>query len=143
MARIINTAGWELIRKWEGCILHPYKDLGGIWTIGFGHTKGVTAESTPLTQDQADALLLSDLEPFEQAVDEDVLVVLTDNQFSALVSLCYNVGTKPLHGTLGDYLNDSQYEKAADAFLAWDHVAGIVSAGLLNRRKEERELFLT
>lgn len=141
MTRNINDAGLALIKSHEGCILTPYKDIGGVLTIGYGHTRGVTIDSLPLTQDQAEALLLADIEPFEDAVD-DMDVDLTDNQFAALVSLCFNVGTAPLHMTLGDYLNSGDFEKAADEFLKWNHCGGLVIKGLTERRIDERELFL-
>lgn len=147
MIRTINSAGLALIQKWEGCILKPYKDIAGVWTIGYGHTKGVTADMLPITQDEAIARLYADLDPFEDAVGEAVKVPLTDNQFSALVALCFNVGTAPLHQTLGDLLNNREYDKAADEFLHWDHIhingQSVVSNGLLNRRREERDLFLS
>lgn len=147
MTRTINSAGLDLIQKWEGCILKPYKDIAGVWTIGYGHTKGVTAGMLPITQDEAIARLFADIDPFEDTVSNMVTSPLTDNQFSALVALCFNVGTAPLHGTLGDFLNNGDYDKAADEFLRWDHVhingQSVVSNGLLNRRREERDLFLS
>lgn len=148
MARVINSLGLELLKKYEGCSLTPYKDLGGKLTIGYGHLiKADEDYSAGITQDEADARLFADLDPIEDAVQDAIDVALTDNQFSALVCLCYNVGTAPLTHTLGSILNGGAYQSAADEFLRWDYVhigdKPIESNGLLARRKEERALFLS
>ena len=93
VARTINAAGLNLIMSFEGCILTAYQDVAGIWTIGYGHTRGVTAGMV-FTQDQADQALADDLLSTETAVRTAVAAVNTsDNQFAAMVSLTYNIGS--------------------------------------------------
>jgi lysozyme len=59
------------------------------------------------------------------------------------VSLVYNAGPDPLRGHLGADIKAGEYEQAADEFLKWNHVHGVVVDGLTRRREAERELFLT
>lgn len=139
----INDTGLALIKDFEGCRLKAYRDIKGILTIGVGHTGGV-AEGQEITQEEADDLLRSDLERFEKGVSSLVQSSLTDNQFSALACLAFNIGLGNLaSSTLLKQVNKSQYFQAADSFLAWDHANGVVIPGLLRRRRAERDLFLT
>ena len=92
MLRAINDAGLTLIKTFEGCRLDAYQDVAGIWTIGYGHTHGVCAGMT-LTQDQAEQALAADLSSTVAAVDRALEgAKTTDNQFAAMVALCYNIG---------------------------------------------------
>lgn len=141
--RSINTDGLELIKSFEGFRSSAYKDSVGIWTIGYGHTRGVTSASPDITPEQAEALLAGDLENAELAVEKMIITTLNDNQYAALVSLVYNVGTAPLTHTLGTLLNSGDYEGAADEFPKWNHAGGVVSNGLVRRRAAERDLFLS
>jgi lysozyme len=148
MARTINTAGLNLIKSFEGCKLTAYQDVAGIWTIGYGHTLGVTAGMV-FTQDQADQALASDLLSTETAVDKAVAGVnTTDNQFAAMVSLSYNIGSGNFgSSTVLKEHRAGQTQSAADAFLMWNKatINGVlqVVAGLTNRRTAERSLYLT
>lgn len=140
----INQAGIDLIKSFEGCKLQAYDDPlhPGLITIGYGHTGGVKLGTT-ITQDQADAFLLSDLLNFESSVSKLVNVSLTDNQFSALVSFAYNLGPHTLQtSSLLKLLNQGHYSLAADEFLKWTHSNGQVVPGLVRRREAERALFL-
>lgn len=146
MAREIITAGLELIKSFEQFRSHPYQDQAGVWTIGYGSTYGVTADTAPITKAQAVELLNCDVANAERAVSRGIRTTLNDNQYAALVSLVFNCGNAPLLGTLGRYLNQQvspNYAVAADEFLKWNHVDGRVSAGLTRRREAERDLFLT
>jgi len=138
-----NAAGIALIKEFEGCRLQAYPDPatgGDPWTIGYGHTAGVEPGQT-VTQAQADAFLISDLRMFEQQVAALVQVVLTPNQFSALVSFQYNTGA--LDGsTLLALLNQQQFAAAADQFGRWVYANGQVMPGLVRRRAAEKALFL-
>ncbi len=141
--RDINTAGINLIKEWEGFRSKPYRDAGGVWTIGYGSTKNIDADTPPITESEAESWMCVDLMEYERAVEDHISIDLTDNQFAALVSLCYNVGTRPLQLTLGHLLNQGKYQQAADEFLHWDHVGTKVINGLTRRREAERKLFLT
>lgn len=138
----ISQKGIELIKKLEGCRLEAYKCPAGIWTIGYGHTKGVK-DGQIITQEQAEEFLREDLRIFEQAVESCVKVPLSQNQFDALVSFCYNCGSGALKtSTLLRLLNEGNYSSAADQFLRWNKAGGKVLVGLTRRREEEREMFL-
>jgi lysozyme len=146
----------EFIADFEGGqspdgLFHPYFDRDGrVWTIGYGHTAGVSRNSKPLTKKQATDLLDHDLNhAYAPAVEGQLYAYrirrfLTQNQFDALVSLAYNLGPgilSPIH-TIGQELKAKHWQKAADAFLLYDHSGGRVLAGLTRRRKAERALFL-
>jgi lysozyme len=148
MSRTINQAGLEMIKQFEGCELTAYQDVAGIWTIGYGHTLGVTAGMV-YTQAQADEALASDLLSTETFVDNAVSAVnTTDNQFAAMVSLTYNIGVGNFASStvLREHLA-GQTQKAADAFLLWNKatINGVLQVvqGLVNRRTAERTLYLT
>lgn len=137
-----SQKGINLIKKFEGCRLEAYKCPAGIWTIGYGHTKGVK-DGQIITQEQAEEFLREDLRIFEQAVESCVKVPLSQNQFDALVSFCYNCGNGALKtSTLLRLLNEGKYKDASEQFLRWNKAGGKVLAGLTRRREEERELFL-
>ena len=87
-------------------------------------------------------LLAADLKNWERSVNLRITAPLTQNQFDALVSLVFNVGSKPLYLTLGTKLNAGDYAGAADEFMKWCHAGGVEVAGLLRRREAERLLFL-
>lgn len=140
--RRINPAGLELIKTAEGLRLKAYKDVRGLWTVGWGHhSPDLTADSF-VSADGANTLLDHDLEVAEECVDKAVIAPLTDNQFSALVSLCYNIGIGSFRlSTLVKYLNVQDYTEASEEFLRWCHNGTDVVPGLLARRKAEQALF--
>ena len=138
-----SQKGIDLIKKYEGCRLTAYLCPANVWTIGYGHTKGVKRGQV-ITQEQAEELLRQDLVKYESAVDAYVRVPITQNQYDALVSFAYNCGTGALKtSTLLKKLNARDYTGAGDEFLKWNKGGGKVLAGLVRRRAEERELFLT
>lgn len=143
MTRQINTAGLEIVKESEGCKLQAYQDQRGIWTIGCGHVP--SHEGQEISQEVADALLLVDLERIEQAVMSAVGdVPTTDNQFSAFVSMAYNIGPNALAGSTAMHRHlAGDYPGCAAAMLWWDQVDGRFSEGLLRRRKREAGLYLT
>ena len=141
MARIINNAGLSLIKSFESCKLTAYQDQVGVWTIGWGHTGNVYA-GQEITQDEADALLETDLTKFENGVDDLVTATITDNQFAALVSFAFNLGLGNLRSsTLLQLVNSGNFHDANTEFVKWDHAGGQVSDGLLRRRTAEAALF--
>lgn len=137
-----SDAGINFIKNFEGLRLKAYKDVVGVWTIGYGHTKGVRS-GHEITEDEAEDLLRSDLADFEAAVNKAVKVPLAQYEFDALVSFAYNVGkTALVNSSLLRMLNAGDRDKAADQFLRWDKAGGKVVKGLTNRRKAERAMFL-
>lgn len=136
-----NQAGLDLIKGFEGFRAKPYICAGGVLTIGYGHTK-TAKDLHEITEAEGEALLRKDIVGAEESVKRHIKVRLTENQFSALVSLVFNCGNAPLVGTLGRALNEGNYKWAADEFTRWNKAAGKVLPGLVRRRQAERELFL-
>lgn len=138
-----SKKGIDLIKSFEGFRAKPYICAGGKWTIGYGHTAGVTSVSPSITKANAEELLRDDLEYFEQQVNRLVKVPLTQPQFDALVSFTYNVGVSNfMNSTLRYLLNHGVFSKAANAFLRWCYANGKKLPGLERRRQAERSLFL-
>ena len=139
----INSSGLRLIKSFEGLRLKAYQDAVGIWTIGYGSTRGVKS-GMAITEAEAERLLKEDVRRFEQAVNSAVKVPINDNQFSALVSFSFNVGSQALRSsTLLRLLNQRDYSGAANQFPRWNKAGGRVLAGLTRRRNAERALFLS
>jgi GH24 family phage-related lysozyme (muramidase) len=137
-----SDAGVGLIKDFEALRTKAYLDAVNVPTIGYGHTKGVKMGTT-ITAAKAEALLREDLSEFEAGVNDSVLVPLRQNEFDALVSFSFNVGTAALRkSTLMRKLNAGDYEGAAAEFARWNSAGGTVLAGLTRRRAAERELFL-
>ncbi len=147
MTRNINEAGLSVIEHCEGCQLRAYQDVAGIWTIGYGHIRGVTP-GMEISQQQAEQALTDDVSSAVKVVDEAIGAVETsDNQFSAMVALCFNIGSLNYRGSsvLREHCAGN-FQNAADAFMKWNHahVRGVLQevAGLTNRRAAERDLYL-
>lgn len=141
-----SDAGATFIKQFEGFNPSAYQDQRGIPTIGYGHTLGVKLGDT-CTQAQADQWLVDDLANTEGAVNKYVRPVLSQNQFDALVSLTFNIGSGNfLQSTVLKRLNLTQpadYAGAAEAILMWNRTNGEVNPGLQRRREAEKDLFLT
>ncbi len=140
----ISEEGLSLIKCFEGLRLSTYVCAGGKLTIGYGHTGKDVDEDMTITEEEADNLLKSDVKWAERAISSWVSVPLNRNQFSALVSLVFNIGTTNfINSTLLKKLNIGEFDEAADQFLRWNKAKGKVLEGLVKRRKAEKELFLT
>lgn len=139
----ITQEGIDLIKRFEEYRLTPYLCPAKVLTVGYGHTGLDIIKGVSITPEQAEGLLREDLEEAAGGVIDYVMEDINDNQFSALVSFVFNLGAGALHGsTLLRKLNDGDVNGAALEFLKWDHANGVELAGLLARRKAERELFL-
>lgn len=142
----INDRGLEVIRKSEGLRLKSYY-LAGQWLIGYGHA-GTAKPDMAITRADADRLLIVDVKEAERAVRALVAVPINENEFSALVSLAYNMGSGAFAKTeVLARLNAGDREGAADAFrhIVAADIAGkrVVLASLKRRRAAERALFLS
>ena len=141
LAMRTSSAGIKLIKRWEGCKLKSYLCPAGVWTIGYGHTK-TACSGMKISQFEAERLLREDLREYEKAVRAFVRVPLTHNQFDALVSFTYNVGTTAFgNSTLLKILNQGRYNTAALQFHKWVYAKGRKLTGLVNRRNAEYALF--
>lgn len=140
----VSERGVELVAKYEGCRLQAYKCPAGVWTIGYGHTAGVKPGDTLPSQEYAKKLLKEDLAKYAASVNNCVrkgLIAfpLTQNQFDALTSFCYNCGA----GSLQKLVKGRSAAEVADKLPAYNKGGGKVLAGLVKRREEERTLFLS
>ena len=137
-----SDLGIKLIKKFEGLRLSAYQCSAHVWTIGYGHTRGVKAGDT-ITEGQAEKFLRDDLSQFEVAVSRLVSVPLSQHQFDALVSFTFNLGERNLkNSTLLKKLNAGDYSGAAEDFPRWNRADGRVVEGLTRRRLAERDMFL-
>lgn len=137
----ISQNGIDLIKRFEGCRLTAYKCPSGVYTIGYGHTSGVK-KGQRITQRQAEAYLREDVAKFENGVNKYVSAPLTQNQFDALVSFCFNCGlTAFKNSTLRKKLNAKDYAGAGKELLRWNKAGGVVLDGLKRRRNAEKALF--
>lgn len=144
MTRRINAEGLKLVKQWEGVKLSAYRDVAGIATIGYGSTGPHVRPGMIISAQQAEQLLLKDLDRFEKAVAKLVRVPLTDNQFAALVSFAFNVGEGKggfATSTLLKKLNAGNYDAVPSELMKWVNAGGKKVAGLVNRRAAEGGLW--
>ena len=137
----MSKKGIELIKKYEGLRLTAYKCPAGVWTIGYGHTKGVK-EGQKITNSQAEELLKEDLRVFENGVNKWNLQI-NQYQFDALVSFAFNLGLANLgKSTLLKKVQANPQDKTIkDEFLKWVNAGGSKIEGLVRRRNEEAEMY--
>lgn len=136
-----SDKGIKLTTDFEGLRLEAYRDIVGVLTIGYGHTKGVK-EGDKITKEQAVLLLRQDLQHCLEDVERLVKVPLTQGQFDALVDFTFNLGGGALErSTLLRLLNEKNYEGAVLEFQKWNKAGGKEVAGLTRRRKAEADLF--
>ena len=140
-AWVTNDAALAILEAAEGLRLQSYR-AGGTWRIGYGHAGNVNKGVT-ITPAQALAYLRDDLKVCEGGISEMVSVPLTQDEFSALTSLCYSTGTMKLKtSTTILRLNAGDRIGAADGILLWVKAGGKPDPKLVKVRTAERELFL-
>lgn len=139
-----NQAGVNIIKKYESLKLHAYYCPAHILTIGYGHTGQDVKSGMQISEHMAELLLKNDLERFEKEILALLKVPVTENQFSALVSFTFNVGSGNFAGSsMLKYINQNFMALASLEFDRWTRANGRVLAGLTKRRAEEKQLFLT
>jgi lysozyme len=137
----LSNKGHDLLKYFEGCELEAYQDSVGVWTIGYGHTKGVH-EGMVITQEQAEQMLLDELKEYEGYVEDMVEVELTQEQFDALVVWVYNLGpTNFKNSTLLKRINEGNFEDVPYQMKRWNKAGGKVLLGLERRREAEAKMF--
>lgn len=132
----ISQRGIDLIKEFEGCRLTAYKDAVGVWTIAYGHTKNVK-QGMKITQEQAEELLKKDLVEYEAKVEKYNKYNWNQNQFDALVSFAYNIGSIDQLTSNGRRAIKTISEK----ILEYNKAGGKTLEGLVRRRKAEKKLF--
>ena len=141
----VSPAGRAMIERFEGCRLTAYKDIVGVWTIGYGCTGPAVHVGEMITQAQADDMLSTRLaNEFEPGVLKAFgNAPTTQGQFDAMVSLAFNIGVHGFAGSSVARLHKlGKYDEAADAFLLWDKAGGRVVEALSRRRAEEGQMYL-
>lgn len=135
----INNDGLSLIKECEGLSLKAYKCPSGVWTIGYGHTGKDVKKGMEITKEKATELLRKDIERFEKHVSAyNKIYNFTSNEFSALVSFAYNIGS-----ITGLTKNGTRTRKQiANKMLEYCYANGKKLNGLYERRLKERNLFL-
>ncbi len=137
----ISQEGIALIKKFEGCELEAYKCAAGVWTIGYGSTKGVK-EGDTIKQEDADKLLTEEMSEYESYINDMVEADLKQNEFDALVSWVYNLGPSNLSSsTLLQRLNNKDWDDIPNQIKRWNKAGGVVKQGLIRRREAEALLF--
>lgn len=146
----ISETGLNLIKKFEGLSLKSYLCSAGIPTIGWGNTfyenmKKVTLQDEPITRERADSLFnFLVTTNYVNVVNRLVIVDINQNQFDALVSFVYNLGSGNFEkSTLLKKVNQSDFIGASLEFEKWNRAGGKVLNGLTKRRLAEKELFLS
>ena len=157
MAMQMSDHGRGLLTQWEGFKTKVYDDGVGVMTIGVGHALTANEKSSGnltidgaavpysdgLTPAQVQSLLANDLHSYESALNEAIGVTLSQNQFDALVSFCFNIGIAGFHGSsaLKD-LNNKVFDEVPDDLRKWNKAGGVFNQGLANRRENEIKLWL-
>jgi lysozyme len=150
----------EMIKHHEGVRVRPYRCPALLWTVGVGHVIdpkhiGVKLEDRKtlpipdgwdrtLSMDEVNKILSEDLGRFEAGVRRLCPNGLTAGRFGALVSFAFNVGLGNLQrSSIRMKYNRGEYEEAAEAFMMWTKAGGKELPGLVKRRKDERNLYLS
>ena len=143
---VINQAGIDLIKRWEGLRLDAYLCPAGVWTIGYGSTGEHVYPGQIITEPEAERLLRLDLARFEDCISTCVKVLLNDNEYGALVSWAFNVGCGAARdSTLVRRLNAGEPKERVfcEELPRWAKANGQTLQGLLNRRNAEIALALS
>ena len=144
---LVNARGISIIKTFEGYSPTVYHCPAGIPTIGYGSIwdmdgKRVKASQPKITKAQAETLLLREIHHVERAIRTLIRVPLNQNQFSALASWTFNLGSGRLQSsTLRTKLNRGDYDGAALEFPKWRRAGGKILQGLVKRRAVEKALY--
>lgn len=144
----VSRNGRKLIKHFEGFSEDAYLCSAGVWTIGWGNTyvngRPVRA-GDKISKREANKLfreyLVRNVSP---VIEKSVKVSITQNEFDALASFIYNLGSGAFNNsTLLVWINRGSRDQAADQFGRWVYAGGTILEGLIRRRKSEENLFVT
>lgn len=134
----------DLIKSFEGFSSIEYLCPSKVRTIGYGHVLKSDEQINKLSQESAHELLLKDLKIYEFAVSKLISIYLTQGEFDALVSFCFNLGIGALQrSTLRQKINRNEHNEVEKEFLRWVYIKGKICLGLINRRKAEVALYFS
>ena len=143
----LSQNGVNFIKCHEALRLKAYQDSKGVWTIGWGHTKGVKPGDV-ITREQAEQFIRGDFAWVERPLNADLVTgrdkpLVTQNEFDALCSLVFNIGSDAyLDSTVRRKIKQGDKMAAARAFKMWVYSEHKFIQGLANRRADEVRLFL-
>ena len=143
----LSQNGVNFIKSHEALRLKAYQDSKGVWTIGWGHTKGVKPGDV-ITREQAEQFIRDDFAWVERILNADLVTgrdkpLVTQNEFDALCSLVFNIGSDAyLDSTVRRKIKQGDKMAAARAFKMWVYSNHKFVQGLANRRADEVRLFL-
>lgn len=137
----LSNNGLELIKRFEGCRLSAYKCPAGVLTIGYGHTGSDVKAGMRITENEAETLLKKDVSKFESIVAKNYPTA-TQNQFDALVSICFNCGQGAVLGSIRTLYRQHAWA-ALKRFWTTHYItaSGKQLEGLVKRRAAECDLF--
>jgi len=145
----LDINGINLLVELEGLKLNSYKCSANVWTIGLGNTfyedGSKVKQGDKISKERAYLLFNLISKQFEKAINENVKISISQNQFNALFCFCYNIGiTGFKNSTLLRILNTNPNDgNIAKQFLRWNKINGKKSKGLTNRRIKESSLYFT
>ena len=149
----VNQRTIDLIKEFEGFRVEAYRDIAGIWTIGYGTTAAAGVGITPrpgmkITQAEAEWYLQKAVYAFSEKIKALLRVEANENEFGAFVSLAYNIGVGAFSRSSAlRHFNAGRKTEAANAMLAWNKATvdgkKQVVRGLQRRREAEKALFLS
>jgi lysozyme len=137
-----SRKGLQLIKDFEGLRLGSYKCPAGVWTIGYGHTKGVR-QGQVIDQMRADDMLIEDIAPIERLLNS-IGINFRQEQFDALVSWIFNLGQGSFKNStiLKRIMDNADDTEIADQIIRWVYASGKILTGLKKRRIAEANMFL-
>ena len=140
----ISQKGLDILKEFEGLRLEAYRCSAGVPTIGYGWTSGVKMGDV-WTREKAEHMLIEGVKPYEKAVQEAIGDAKTSqNQYDAMVSLCYNIGPGNFKkSSVAKLHKEGKYAQAAAAFMMWVKAGGKIIGGLIKRRNKEKALYLS
>lgn len=138
-ASLFIAAG--VVARWEGTRTIGYADVIGVATACTGHTGDGVVVGKRYTQAQCDRWLRGDLLEAANAVDRCVWVPLKDNEWAAMTSLAFNIGSRAFcRSSVASKANKGDMRGACKAFDLYVYAGGRKIQGLVNRRRDERKL---
>lgn len=138
-----SVDAYELIKQFEGLRLKAYLCPAGIWTIGYGHTSGVSPNSF-ITIQEADEYLHRDVATIEMQLNK-LNLILRQCQWDAIISFVFNVGIGNFKSStlLAKIRINPDDNSIIDEFLRWVYANGKVIRGLQKRRLTEMKLYFS
>lgn len=131
----------DLARRFEGCRLTAYKDIAGVWTIGYGHTGKDVTPTTRWTQEEAEQHLELDVAEAQHLLQLYSPGPFVTGALDALTDFVFNLGIGNYRGSsLRRAVDTQNWPEVKIDLLAWDHSGGQVIPGLLARRQAEADL---